>query len=308
MDLQTTLNESFTLQGIGLHTGKKVSVTLHPAAADTGVYYRRVDCSPEVKIPILAEYVVDTARGTTVGVDGVRVSTGEHLLAALQGLRVDNVEIEIDGEEVPILDGSARPWVEEIARVGMTPLAAERRYFAPQEPLSFCNTKEGVEYAVLPADRLTITSTIDFSSRVIGRQTADFEDYNSFASEFAPCRTFVFLHEILPLLQMGLIKGGALDNALVFVDHPLEAEEAAMLGNIYHRDAGSLKVENGVLNTIQPYFPNEPARHKLLDFMGDMMLVGMPIKAHFLLHCPGHKNNAALAQMIRNFINNTLNK
>lgn len=302
MENQTTLKNRFTLSGRGLHTGKNVTVTLCPAAPNTGILYRRMDVEPAVEIPVRADLVVDTARGTTLGMNGLRISTGEHLHAALHGLQVDNVLIEIDGEEVPILDGSAKPWVEGIQKAGLEEQEAERKYFTLREPISMGGTGDGIEYIAMPSDQFRVTTIIDFKSDVIGKQVAEIQGYDSFAEEISRCRTFVFLHEILQLLQFNLIKGGDLDNALVFVDHPLVKDHAEALAKIYGKKMGSFKVENGVLNTVKPYYPNEPARHKLLDFMGDILLVGCPIKAHFIIKCPGHKSNVAFAQFMRNII------
>lgn len=296
MEKQTTLHTPITLAGQGLHTGQQVHVTLKPADADTGFTLRRVDLNPVVEFQALATLVSDTSRGTTLSSGNARICTIEHLLSALHGLGVDNVVIEVSGEEVPILDGSARPWVEAIQKAGIDTLDAPRRYYEIQERIEFSIPETGASYIAEPYDGIAIDSTIEFKSQVIGRQQHSINGFSNYSTEIAPCRTFVFLHEIAPLLAMNLIKGGALDNALVFVDHPLIPEQMEHLSKVYGKDPNSFKVNNGVLNTIEPYFPNEPARHKLLDFIGDIMLTGCRIKGRFTISCPGHKSNVIFAQ------------
>lgn len=296
MEKQTTLHTPITLAGPGLHTGQHVNVTIGPAAANTGYTLRRVDLNPPVEFQALATYVSDTSRGTTLSQGNARVCTIEHLLSALHGLDIDNALIEVSGEEIPILDGSARPWVEAIQKAGITTLEAPRHYYEINERIEFSVPETGASYIAEPYDGLAIDSTIQFESKVIGRQQHSIDGFSTYASGIAPCRTFVFLHEIAPLLAMNLIKGGALDNALVFVDHPIQPEQMDHLARVYGKDADSFKVNNGVLNTIEPYFPNEPARHKLLDFVGDIMLTGCRIKGRFTICCPGHKSNVVFAQ------------
>ena len=280
MEQQTTIKNAVTLSGCGLHTGAQVSVTLRPSSANQGIIFRRIDLDPIVDIPAQAIHVSDTSRGTTLSVDNARVATIEHLMSALHGMGVDNVIAEVNGEEIPILDGSARLWVDAIKNVGIEQLPAERRYY------SIC---ENITH-VYPDD-----NNIEYTANGFERYTTD----------VAPCRTFVFLHEIAPLLDLNLIKGGALDNALIFVDHPLESTQAERLAKIYHMDVKSLKVNNGVLNSVQPYFPNEPARHKMLDFIGDIFLTGIRLKGHFIIKCPGHKANTDFAKMLSNIIYNS---
>lgn len=299
MNCQNTIKTAFTLEGRGLHTGQLVSVTLVPTEPNSGIVFRRVDLEPFVEIPAAAEMVVETARGTTLGKDGAKVATIEHLMSALHGMGVDNVRVELNGEEVPILDGSARYWVEEIAKAGICAQEAERKYFRVTKPMKFQGTEEGITFEAEPAEDFRVDLQIDFESDAIGHQEASIVGFDNYQSEIARCRTFVFLHEIAPLLALNLIKGGALDNALVFVDRPLEKEQMEKLAKLYGRSLDTLEVKNGVLNTIQPYFPNEPARHKLLDFVGDILLVGAPVKGHFTVHCPGHKNNVLFAQYLK---------
>lgn len=304
MEYQTTINTPFTLSGPGLHTGKFTHTTIRPAAAGQGIVIRRVDVDGEPEIKAVAENVVDTNHGTTVAKSHVLVSTIEHMMSALHGMRVDNAIIDVDGPEVPILDGSARLWVEQIAKSGITTLDAERKYLHIADTVMWTDAESGIMMKAEPAEDFRIDCNIEFKSNLIGSQSATLTSYEQFEKEFACCRTFVFLHEVEVLLSLNLIKGGDLDNALVFVDKPLGDDEKERLAKLFNKKKNSLNVKNGVLNTIVPYYPNEPARHKLLDFMGDIYLVGMPLKGHFTLKCPGHRANVALAQQIRKLITN----
>jgi UDP-3-O-[3-hydroxymyristoyl] N-acetylglucosamine deacetylase/3-hydroxyacyl-[acyl-carrier-protein] dehydratase len=304
MEFQTTINTPFTLSGPGLHTGKYTHTTIKPAMADTGIIIIRTDIDGGKEITAIADNVTDTNHGTTVAANGVSVSTIEHMMSALHGMRIDNAIVEVDGPEIPILDGSARLWVEKITESGITQLDSERKYLYLKEKICWEDPVSGIKMIAEPADDFCVDSQIEFKSELIGCQTAHLASYNQYADEFAKCRTFVFLREVEALLALNLIKGGDLDNALVFVDKPLSSEEKERLAALYNRDKESINVTNGVLNTIVPFYPNEPARHKLLDFIGDIYLVGMPVKAHFHLKCPGHHANVELAQIIRKTILN----
>ena len=299
---QTTIKESFTFSGKGLHTGKFVTTTVKPAVVNNGIKVVRVDCQPPVEVPVSATVVGDCARGTVLNLNGVQISTLEHLLAALHGLRVDNVTIETDGPEVPILDGSARYWAESILRVGIEKQSEERHYARIEKPLHL-DCGNGTIYDVIPSEDFQVECTIDFGNSVIGRQTAWLTSYEQFETEIAPCRTFVFLHELEPLLKANLIKGGDLENAIVFVNKPLELEQQRRLAELFNKDIEAFNVTKGVLNTSSLYFENEPARHKLLDFMGDILLVGAPLKGHFKIVCPGHKHNAEFSRLLQENIN-----
>jgi len=299
MEFQTTINIPFTLSGPGLHTGRFTHATVKPAAADSGIVFKRTDVEGGKTIAALAGNVADTNHGTTVAADGISVSTIEHLMSALHGMRVDNAIVEVDGPEVPILDGSSRLWVEQISQSGIVEQDKERQYLRLTEPIEWRDDKAGIVMMAEPSDVFSVDCRIEFQSELIGNQSAQITDYGRYAEEIAKCRTFVFLREVGLLLAHNLIKGGDLDNALVFVDKPLSDEEKERLAALYNRDKESIKVTNGVLNTIEPYFANEPARHKLLDFIGDIYLVGMPVKARFTIKCPGHHANVALAQTIR---------
>lgn len=302
MEFQTTINTPFTLSGPGLHTGKFTHTTIKPGEVNSGIVFCRTDFEGGKTIAAVADNVTDTNHGTTIANGVASVSTIEHLMSALHGMRIDNAIVEVDGPEVPILDGSARLWVEQIQKVGTVQQNAERRYLHLKESVEWVDEASGIVLKAEPADDFVVDSTIEFKSELIGRQSARLTSYGQYLNEFARCRTFVFLREVEALLSLNLIKGGDLDNALVFVDKPLGDEEKTRLAALYNRDKDSIKVSNGVLNTIEPFFDNEPARHKLLDFMGDIYLVGMPVKGHFTLRCPGHRANVELAKLIRKLI------
>lgn len=299
---QTTINKEFRLTGLGLHTGRTVTVTVRPAPPDSGIAFRRTDRFNILTQPALATAVSETSRGTTLGGGRHSIATVEHLMSALHGCGVDNALIELDGGEVPILDGSARPWVLQLNRVGVHEQEAERKVFHFSESLHFENKDTGSIYDVKPADTFSVECVIDFSKSVIGRQCAVLEDLSHYESEVAPCRTFVFLHEIEPLLHLNLIKGGSLDNALVYVDKELGHRQLRRLERTFHKDASQFRVHDGVLNTTEPYFPNEPARHKLLDFMGDIRLTGVLLCGHFSIYKPGHKANVSFGKYLINYI------
>lgn len=299
---QTTIKKEFRVTGLGLHTGRTVTVTVCPAPPDFGIAFRRTDRFNIVTQPALATNVSETVRGTTIGTGRHSIATIEHLMSALHGCQLDNVLVELDGGEVPILDGSARPWLLQITRVGIREQEAERRVFSFDEKLHFEYEPTGSVYEVEPAESFSVDCEIDFANSVIGRQSAHIDDLTQYAAGIAPCRTFVFLHEIEPLLHLNLIKGGSLDNALVYVNKELCSRQLRRLGRTFHKDPSQFRVHDGVLNTTDPYYANEPARHKLLDFVGDVRLVGMPMQGHFTIYKPGHKANAAFSKYLIDYI------
>lgn len=301
---QITLRKEFRLTGMGLHTGRTVTVNLRPAPPDSGILFRRIDRFNIVTLPALATNVTETARGTTIGSGRHKIATIEHLMSALHYCQIDNVLIEMDGGEVPILDGSARPWLDAILRAGTREQDAERKVFTFTEPLHFECSATGSVYDVEPDDHFSVDCVIDFPNTVIGRQEAVLNDFSEYQSEISLCRTFVFLHEIEPLLHLNLIKGGSLDNALVYVNKDLGPRQRRRLERTFNKEAKSLRVHDGVLNTTDPYFNNEPARHKLLDFVGDIRLVGIPIVGHFRIYKPGHKANSLFSKYLIDYINN----
>ena len=302
MQYQNTIQKEFRLTGPGLHTGRTVTVSVKPAFEDFGIAFRRTDRTNIITQPALATNVGATSRGTTLGSGRHSIATIEHLMSALHGMGVDNALIELDGGEVPIIDGSSRPWMLELVRVGIRTMATPRKSYTINEPLHFEYKPTGSVYDVEPSDHFAVHCEIDFPNSVIGRQEADMNDISEYPAGIAPCRTFVFLHEIEPLLHLNLIKGGSLDNALVFVNKELTSRQLKRLGKTFNKDVSQFKVHDGVLNTTVPYFPNEPARHKLLDFVGDVRLAGPMLNAKFSIFKPGHKANVAFALFLMDYI------
>lgn len=304
MAKQLTIKNKITLKGKGLHTGKVVEVNILPSEANSGIVFKRVDLETPVIIKAEAEAVSETSRGTTIETKGVKVATIEHLMAALYSSNIDNALIEISGEEVPILDGSAKYWLEAIEKSGVEELDAERKYYYLKEVVAYSDEQNDIELIAMPYDGFRIDLNIDFSPRIIGNQTSCLKNLSEFKEGFSNCRTFVFLDEIEQLLKLNLIKGGDLDNALIFVDKVLEAEQIQHLANVFGKDATEIKVEKGLLNNVKQNFENEPARHKLLDFIGDIALVGKPLKARFIIKRPGHKVNNLLSRKIKTIMEN----
>jgi UDP-3-O-[3-hydroxymyristoyl] N-acetylglucosamine deacetylase/3-hydroxyacyl-[acyl-carrier-protein] dehydratase len=300
-DKQKTLAKDITLSGKGLHTGLHVTMTIKPAHANHGIRFMRIDLEENPLVHAIVDNVIDTSRGTTLDENGVRIGTMEHLLAALTGNGIDNALIEIDAPEVPILDGSAKPYIEAIQEVGVVELEVDRKYFELKERVEFIDIEKGIEIVAFPDDHLSITVQIDYNSKVLGNQYASMNSLAEFSKEIAPCRTFVFLHELETLFKHNLIKGGDVDNAIVIVDRQVNQEELDRLSSLFNKPRISVQPE-GVLNNIELRFRNEPARHKLLDMVGDLTLVGMPIKARIIASRPGHHANTEFAKMLRKII------
>ena len=280
-----------------MHTGKMSHVTLCSAQANEGIYFIRTDAANN-RINASVINVADTARGTTLKQGDVAISTIEHCMAALMANGIDNIRIEVDCEELPILDGSAKYWVELITKAGIKELDAEKKFYQIKQPVHYKSEADNVEYWALPSDTFSVSSTIDFNS-MIGTQFAELKSLDEFNENFAKCRTFVFLSEIMALVKMNLIKGGDLDNAIVFADKELDDATIDNIAHFFNKDRKEVKAENGVLNTIQLQYHNEPARHKLLDFVGDIALATPNIKGHFIIVRPGHKNNTEFAKIIK---------
>lgn len=300
--LQKTIKNKVSLNGIGLHTGKTVELTFCPAPENHGIKFQRVDTPENVIIPADISRVVSTNRGTAISSGEITVYTVEHALSALTGLGIDNVLIEIDGPEVPILDGSALPFVKAIESAGIEEQDEERDYFVVTEPISYKDEVTGSEMIALPSDDYEVTTLIDFGSPVLGQQFAKLESLEQYKTEIASCRTFVFLHEVEVLLDQGLIKGGDLDNAIVIADRVMNQSELDELAQKLGKP--SVKVEKeGVLNTINLHFKNEPARHKLLDVIGDLSLLGRPIKGKIVATKPGHSVNVEFTKVLRKAAN-----
>ena len=298
---QHTLKGPVTLQGVGLHTGKNVTMTMRPANPGFGFRFQRVDIPEKPIVKADVDFVVDTSRGTTIEYNGARVSTVEHILAALVGLGVDNVLIEMDGPEVPILDGSSRQFMEAIESAGIQEQEAKRIVYSIDQNIHFYDPVKNVDMLAVPSHDYQITTLIDFNSPVLGTQHAGMKHLSEFRDEIGPCRTFCFLHELEYLLDNNLIKGGDLNNAIVVVDKVVSQEELNRLAKVFNKQKIEVKQE-GILNNIQLHFTNEPARHKLLDVIGDLALVGYSIKAHIIASRPGHASNVEFAKKIKQYI------
>ena len=294
---QTTIRDTIQVEGRGLHTGSMVTLSFHPAEADTGYVFKRTDIDGQPEIPALANYVISTDRGTTIGKNDAVVNTVEHVLAALVGLGSDNCLMEIDGPETPIMDGSSRFFVEALEKAGTRELDAERNYFEVKEPLRLELPEEGVELMAVPADEYQLSVMVDYGTKVLGSQNATLNHITDFKKDIADCRTFSFLHELELLLQHGLIKGGDLNNAIVYVDKEVSPETLERLKKAFNKENVSVK-PNGILDNLDLHYPNEAARHKLLDVIGDLALAGRPIKGRIFATKPGHKGNTQFAKLL----------
>jgi UDP-3-O-[3-hydroxymyristoyl] N-acetylglucosamine deacetylase/3-hydroxyacyl-[acyl-carrier-protein] dehydratase len=298
---QTTLNDSVVLKGVGLHTGKKVKLTFKPAPEDTGFVFVRTDLEDRVQIPADIQYVTNTDRGTNLEKEGVRIQTSEHVLAALVGMGVDNCYIELDAAETPIMDGSSKDFVNAIESVGIKKQQADRCEYVVTDLITFKDEASGSEITLIPADEYQVTTMVDFQTKVLGTQNASLDSMTDFKKEIAPARTFSFLHELEMLLENGLIKGGDLNNAIVYVDKPLSESNMDRLKEAFGKDNISVQ-PNGILDNLSLHFSNEAARHKLLDVVGDLALVGVPIKGKVFAHKPGHKVNAGFSKKLAQII------
>ena len=294
---QRTLKEPLSFTGKGLHTGVEVTLTLLPAPENYGYIFKRTDLPGEPRITAVADNVTDTSRGTTIEENGAKVSTIEHVLSALAGMRLDNAIIEVNGPEAPILDGSARLYVEAIQKSGVAEQNAERRYFKLEEKVEYYDEENGVHIIAYPDQMQSINVLIDYDSDFLGNQYATLEKWEDFPDQVAPCRTFVFLHELEQLAKLNLIKGGDLDNAIVIVDHEMPQEDIDRLADLFHQP--KIEVKEGILNNVELRFPNEPARHKLLDMIGDLALVGRWFRAKIIATRPGHLANVEFAKLLR---------
>ncbi len=302
---QRTLANPIEMKGIGLHSGEKVTLKILPAPENHGYVFQRVDVEGQPLIKADVDNVVTTNRGTTLEENGARVYTTEHVLAAIYGCEVDNALIQLDGPEVPIMDGSAKLFVDAIEKAGYEEQDAERDYFTLKENLYYEDDEGYVEMLAVPTpgQEFRITVMVDYNSPILGTQHASMYHLGEFKKEIAPCRTFVFLREIEMLAKNNLIKGGDLDNAIVLVEQERTEEEYREIAKLVGKNYEDIKVEGiGVLNTIKLQFENEPARHKLLDIVGDLALVGKPIRGHILAARPGHRGNTAFGKIIKNLI------
>ena len=300
-DKQRTIKQAVSISGVGLHTGEKVTLTFNPAPENHWYKFQRVDLDNKPTIDADADLVVDTSRGTTLEQNGARVHTTEHVLAALVGLKIDNCLIQVTGPEMPIMDGSSIKFMELLEQAGIVEQTAERDYFVLTQNLSYEDSHKKVEMLAVPQDDFRVTVMVDYGSEVLGTQHASMYKIDDFKKEIASCRTFVFLRELEALLANNLIKGGDLDNAIVLVDSDLPEEKLNHLRKVFNKPNVQVK-GRGVLNNTKLHFYNEPARHKLLDIVGDLALIGKPLKIHVLAARPGHAGNIDFAKKIKQMI------
>ena len=298
MQLQQTLKKSYSFEGKGLHTGRVAKMTINPAPANTGLRFRRTDLGEDSYIDALAENVSNTARSTTISCGNASVSTIEHVLSALTGMGVDNAIIDIDNVEVPILDGSAKPYIDAIWADGFLQQDEPRRYIEINRVIEIRNDQTGSAVRIEPAEEFSYNIKVDFNSRVLGVQNAQWDASVVYPEQIGTCRTFVFFHEIEFLFNNNLVKGGDVDNAIVIVEHPVTEEQVSRMSQLFNVPA--LKVrEDGYLSNLVLRFPNECARHKLLDLIGDLRLCGGFLKAKVTAEKAGHGINTAAAKAVR---------
>lgn len=297
---QRTIAGSISLSGVGLHTGNKTTITFRPAGPNTGIRFLRTDLKESVEIPANIEHVIDNFRDTTLGVGDVHIRQVEHVLAALFGLEIDNARVELDSNEPPVGDGSAMPFVEILRKAGFEEQDAPREYLEIDETIIIADRDRGIEIVVLPADELMITLMVDYRNPALGAQfTTMYSLSEEFVKEYAPARTFCFLNEVEKLHEKGLIQGGSLDNAVVIVDRQLSPEELKSLADRFGIEGDIVLGGNGILGGKDLRFYNEPVRHKALDLMGDLALLGIPLKAHVMGARTGHAVHVELVKKIR---------
>lgn len=303
IEKQKTIQNPISLKGVGLHSGKNVTITFKPASENFGIKFKRIDVEGSLLIKADVDNVVDTSRGTSLEYHGLRVTTVEHVLSAVAGLCIDNILIEIDSPEIPIMDGSAKCFVEAFTKAKIIEQNATKIYFKIKKNIRYFNPEKNIEIIALPCDDFRTSVMIDFNSEVINTQFAVLDDIRDYKDSIAPCRTFVFLHELEILIKNNLIKGGDYNNAIVFVDKIISKPELDRLALFFNKS--DVKVlGQGILNNTELNFANEPARHKLLDIIGDLALVGMPIKGQIIAKKPGHFSNVEFARLIKKYIFN----
>lgn len=297
---QYTIKKQVTVSGVGLHSGEKATLTIKPADANTGFVFKRMDLEGEPTIPAKVRHVVQTNRSTTLGKGKATIMTVEHLLAALTGMQIDNAILEVAGPEVPILDGSASPFVKMLEQAGRLEQEAAQKVFVVKEPITFVDDETGAEFMAFPSEKFEITSMIDFNSDVLGQQFAQLDDIQVFKTEIASCRTFAFLREVEYLADQNLIKGGDLDNAIIIVDKVMSDKDMLSLAAKLDRPALTV-TDSGILNNVKLQYKNEPARHKLLDIIGDLTLLGVPIRGKIVAKKPGHRVNTNFVKVLNKF-------
>jgi UDP-3-O-[3-hydroxymyristoyl] N-acetylglucosamine deacetylase/3-hydroxyacyl-[acyl-carrier-protein] dehydratase len=297
MEFKTTIAQSASLSGRGLHTGKEVHLTFHPADVDYGIRFVRTDLATQPEIRAHISNIHDTSRGTSLRENGAEIKTLEHLMAALAGMGIDNLQIEIDADELPILDGSARFYVACFQKTGLRQQNKMREYIEIDKAINYSNAKLGAQLTLMPADYCTLEVNVDYGTHVLAQQKATLNRISDFYPEIYNCRTFVFLHELYFLMEQNLIKGGDVNNAIVFVDKIPNQETLDKLAKFFNKSDIQV-MPNGTLNNVQLHHANEPARHKLLDLIGDLYLLGKPIKGKIVATKPGHLVNTEFAKMI----------
>ena len=301
INFQRTINEEGNLEGIGLHTGKKSKLKFVPALINHGIKFQRIDLDGMPIVDADVNNVIAVERGTTIKQNDATISTVEHLLAAIVGLQIDNILIQIDGEEIPILDGSSKYFIECLEKCGLKTQDAARKYIEISEKITYNDEENNVEISIYPHNDYRITSMVDYNSEILGSQHYTLNQISNFKKDVSDARTFCFLHEIEYLFKKNLIKGGDLDNAIVIVDKVIDEKKLKEISQLLGKK--NIKVDKqGILNNIKLKYNNEPARHKLLDIVGDLALVGRPIKGHIIAARPGHKSNIEFAKILKNFI------
>lgn len=298
---QKTIAKEITLTGVGLHTGKEVVMTFKPAPVNHGFAFARVDLEGSPVVEADANYVVNTQRGTVLEKLGVKIQTCEHVLAALTGMDLDNVLIELNASEPPIMDGSSKYFVEAIEKAGLKEQEVAREEYIIKDVISYSDEETGSEITIIPSDEYQITTMVDFGTKVLGTQNATLKHISEFKDEIADARTFSFLHEIEMLLENGLIKGGDLNNAIVYVDKELSPQTMEKLKVAFKKDSIAIK-QNGILDNLTLHYPNEAARHKLLDVVGDLALIGTKVRGKVIANKPGHFVNTQFAKKLSKII------
>ena len=305
---QKTILHEVKISGKGLHTGLTVNLTLKPAPENYGIVFKRIDLPEQPEIDAIVTNVVDTSRGTVIEKNGVRIGTIEHLLAALSAFEIDNLLIETDAPEAPILDGSSILILNAIGKDNIAEQNASKEYFIVREKIVFEDAESGVELIALPDESFSVNVMISYNSSVLGNQFAKMNSLSEFKKEIAPSRTFVFLHELEFLLNNNLVKGGDLDNAIVIMDRDVNQKELDRIADLFHHEHIKLNGQKGILNNLCLHFDNEPARHKLLDLVGDLSLVGKPIKGKIIATRPGHFSNVQFAKLLHKEMNKQFSK
>ena len=301
INFQRTINEEGNLEGIGLHTGKKSKLKFLPTVINHGIKFQRIDLDGMPIVDADVNNVIAVERGTTIKQNDATISTVEHLLAAIVGLQIDNILIQIDGEEIPILDGSSKYFIECLEKCGLKTQDAARKYIEISEKITYNDEENNVEISIYPHNDYRITSMVDYNSEILGSQHYTLNQISNFKKDVSNARTFCFLHEIEDLYKKNLIKGGDLDNAIVIVDKVIDEKKLKEISQLLGKK--NIKVDKqGILNNIKLKYNNEPARHKLLDIVGDLALVGRPIKGHIIAARPGHKSNIEFAKILKNFV------